>query len=118
MLIKVGEKQAEKDFIGYEFSTRRGHEGIKMYRDLNGKPTTKLYDDGNYLNPEKANSYVYRAFLGQKFSIEKSLIENINTFDTLELMDFTKVIFEKSVSLSVKKKVEIKSKYPLVKIAY
>ncbi len=30
VLIKVGEKQAEKDFIVYEFSSRRGHEGIKM----------------------------------------------------------------------------------------
>jgi len=63
VLVKVGEKQAEKDFIGYEFSSRRGHEGIKMYRDENGETTTNLYDEDNNLNQEKANSYIYRAFL-------------------------------------------------------
>ncbi|MEG4534734.1 N-6 DNA methylase [Microcoleus sp. D2_18a_D3] len=115
VLIKVGEKQAEKDFIGYEFSNRRGHEGIKMYHN-NGKPTTKLYDDDNHLNPEKANNYVYRSFLGQQFSIEKSLSENVTTFGTLELIDFKKLVFEKSISLGIKKKVEIKSKYKLVKL--
>jgi len=109
ILIKVGEKQAEKDFIGYEFSSRRGHEGIKMYRDENGKPTTKLYDEENPLNPEKANSYVYRSFLNKKFSIEKSLADNITTFETLDLIDFGKLAFEKSISLGVKKKVDFNS---------
>lgn len=109
VLIKVGEKQAEKDFIGYEFSNRRGHEGIKMYRDENGILTTKLYDDQNHLNGEKVNSYVYRAFLRQNFSIEESLAENINIINTLELMDFKKMSFEKSISLGVKKKVVFSS---------
>lgn len=117
VLIKVGEKQAEKDFIGYEFSSRRGHEGIKMYRDENGKPITKLYDEENPLNPEKANSYVYRSFLNKKFSIENSLADNITTFDTLELVDFTKLAFEKAIALGVKKKVQLSSKWDLVKLS-
>lgn len=117
VLIKVGEKQAEKDFIGYEFSTRRGHEGIKMYRDENGKPTTKLYDEENHLNPEKANSYVYRSFLNKIFSVEKSLADNISTFDTLDLVDFTKLAFEKAIALGVKKKVQLSSKWELVKLS-
>jgi type I restriction enzyme M protein len=117
VLIKVGEKQAEKDFIGYEFSSRRGHEGIKMYRDEEGKPTTKLYDDKNPLNPLKANSYVNRSFLNKKFTIEKTLEENITTFDTLEVMDFTKIFFEKSISINAKKKVKVESKHPIVKLS-
>jgi type I restriction enzyme M protein len=109
VLIKVGEKQGEKDFIGYEFSSRRGHEGIKMYRDESGKQITKLYDNENHLNSEKANSYVYRSFLNKKFSIAKSLADNITTFDTLELIDFGKLAFEKSISLGAKKKVDFSS---------
>ncbi|MCF3578862.1 restriction endonuclease subunit S [Planktothrix agardhii] len=116
VLIKVGDKQAEKDFIGYDFSGRRGHEGIKMYRDQNGKPTTKLYDDDNHLNPEKANNYVYCSFLQESFSIEQSLQENITYFDTLELIDFKRLVFEKSISINAKKKVKINSKYELAKI--
>ena len=117
VLIKVGEKQAEKDFIGYEFSNRRGHEGIRMHRDEFGKVSTKLYDDDNPLNEEKANSYVYRAFLGEQVDIEESLQNNLTTFDLTELMDFKKLSFEKSISLGVKKKIEFKSsKYELQKI--
>ena len=117
VLIKVGEKQAEKDFIGYEFSSRRGHEGIKMYRDENGKPTTKLYDDDNHLNEEKASSYVYRSFLGEQKNIVKDLQNNITNFDLIELIDFKKLVFEKAISLGIKKKIEIKSKWSSVKLA-
>lgn len=117
-VIKIGgEKQAEKDFLGYEFSNRRGHEGIKMFRDEGGKPTTKLYDDENPLNTNKANSYVYRAFLGKKISVEESLSKNITIFDLPELSDFKKLIFDKSIMLSVKKKVKIASKYALVPLS-
>lgn len=108
LLIKVGEKQAEKDFIGYEFSSRRGHEGIKMYRDENGKPITKLYDDDNPLNEEKANSYVYRAFLGEQKEIANSLKKNLAYFDLTELIDFKKLGFEKAISLGAKKKIDYK----------
>ncbi|AIF53544.1 restriction endonuclease subunit S [Pelosinus sp. UFO1] len=116
VLIKVGEKQSEKDFIGYEFSNRRGHEGIKMYRDENGKATTRLYDETNPLNPEKANSYVYRAFLGEKLDIHKSLNENIFSIDTVQLLDFSKMLFEKNISLNIKK-IDVKSKWNLTKIS-
>ena len=116
VLINVGEKQAEKDFIGYEFSNRRGHEGMKMYRDENGKPTTILYDDDNHLNEEKASSYVYQAFLGKQKDIDESLQNNLAYFDLTDLIDFKKLAFEKTISLRVKKKVEIKSKYDLVRI--
>lgn len=113
VLIKVGEKQSEKDFIGYEFSNRRGHEGIKMYRDENGKPTTKLYDDDNHLNEEKANSYVYRAFLGKQEDIALNLSKNLSTLDLTDLIDFKNLNFEKSISLAVQKKIKITSKYAL-----
>ena len=55
MIIKVGEKQTEKDFLGYEFSNRRGSEGIKLYFNEENEFATKLYDNWRSLNPEKAN---------------------------------------------------------------
>lgn len=113
VLIKVGEKQAEKDFIGYEFSSRRGHEGIKMYRDENGKPTTKLFDDENHLNEEKVNSYVYKAFLGQQNEINENLKTHLSNIELTTLIDFKKFGFDKAISINVKKKVKIKSKYEL-----
>ena len=99
VVIKVGEKQEEKNFIGYEFSNRRGHEGIKM---LPGG--TKLYDENNQLNPEKANSYIYKAFLNEKVSIDETMNKNVSIIDLIDMMKFDKVDFEKAISLTVKKK--------------
>ncbi|SCY87684.1 restriction endonuclease subunit S [Alkaliphilus peptidifermentans] len=117
VLIKVGEKQAEKNFIGYEFSSRRGHEGIKMYRDENGKPITKLYDDENHLNEEKANSYVYQAFLGRQKEIAESLKENLSSFNLNDLINFKTLDFEKVISINAKKRVKLVSIWPITKLS-
>ena len=45
VIIKTGKKQDEKSFLGYEFSERRGHEGLKWLP--NG---TKLYNEKNMDN--------------------------------------------------------------------
>ena len=50
VLIKTnptGNNDQEKEFLGYEFSNRRGHEGIKMFTDTQGSHTTKLYNETN-----------------------------------------------------------------------
>jgi len=118
VLIKVGEKQAEKNFIGYEFSSRRGHEGIKMYRDEDGKPSTKLYDDENHLNEEKANSYIYKSFLNKSISrIPIELKENLVSKKLNSLIKGYKSIkFTKAISLSFVQEQIIVSKYDIVKL--
>ena len=116
IVIKSGEKQAEKDFIGYEFSNRRGHEGIKMYRDIEGTLSTKLYDDHDHLNPEKCNSYIYSAFLSKHKEVSESLKGNLSSISLIEMLDFKKMNFEKTFSLSIEKKVKIKSKWGLKRV--
>jgi type I restriction enzyme M protein len=96
------ETQEEKEFIGYEFSSRRGHEGIKMYRDDKGIPSTKLYDDSNTLNKAKSNFYVHSSFLNSYPEIEEELKDNVNTIDLNTLIDFSQLIFDNSISLSGK----------------
>ncbi len=116
VLIKVGEKQAEKDFIGYEFSSRRGHEGIKMYRDGKGELTTKLYDEKNYLNCERANSYIYNSFLKIPVGVSENISENVHLIPLVEMMSFKTVEFNKSIGLTPKKKVKINSKWKFVRL--
>lgn len=105
LLIKTGEKQAEKDFIGYEFSNRRGHEGIKMHREMGGKLKTRLYDEDDLRSPKKANSYIYNAFLRESNEIDQDLAENLISFNLTELIDFHKVNFEKTISFRSQKKI-------------
>lgn len=111
VIIKVGEKQAEKNFIGYEFSNRRGHEGIKMLP--NG---TKLYDEDNLLNPQKANSYIYKAFLNEKISIDETMKKNISVANLIDMMSFDRVEFEKEISTNKKKALKLNSSFEFIQV--
>jgi type I restriction enzyme M protein len=52
VLVKTGEKDAEKRFLGYEFSNRRGSEGIHpMQRSKSIDECTQLYDADSFSNP-------------------------------------------------------------------
>lgn len=116
VLIKTnptGNNEQEKAFLGYEFSNRRGHEGIKMFSDAQGNFTTKLYHETNRFDKTKASSYVYDAFLGKAQTIDESLSENIQMQKLYEMMKFDRVGFEKEINTNFKKKVEFASKWPL-----
>ena len=111
-VVKTGEKQAEKKFLGYEFSNRRGSEGIHaIARSKSIDECTSLYDENSYVNSLKANSYIYSAFTGQTKEINESLKENISYMDLVDMMSFDRINFEKNISLNAKKKFKIESKW-------
>jgi type I restriction enzyme M protein len=118
VLIKTGEKDAEKRFLGYEFSNRRGSEGIHaIQRSKSIDECTQLYDADNFTNPHKASTYIYKAFSGE-FDIElpDNLKQNVSYQNLVDMFTFDRVDFEKNISLSAKKKVKIESKWEVVRI--
>lgn len=118
VLVKTGEKNEEKRFLGYEFSNRRGSEGIHaIQRSKSIDECTQLYDADSFTNPEKASFYIYKAFLGE-FDLEppENLLQNISYQNLIDMFTFDRVDFEKSISLSAKKKIVIESKYDQTKL--
>ncbi|MCV9928053.1 restriction endonuclease subunit S [Flavobacterium sp. LS1R49] len=115
---KKKEKEDEKRFLGYEFSNRRGSEGIHpMQRGKNIEDYTQLFDPEVFNNPKKASTYIYKAFQGDfDFPIDEVLQKNISRHNLVDMITFDRVDFEKNISLSVKKKVSIESKWELVRI--
>ncbi|MCX4274345.1 MAG: restriction endonuclease subunit S [Candidatus Gastranaerophilales bacterium] len=113
VIVKTGEKDAEKQFLGYEFSNRRGCEGIHaIQRGKSIDECTKLYDSKISDNPKKASTYIYKAFKNDfNFEIDESLKENISRVSLLDMMTFDRSVFEKVINTKVKKKVKIKSKW-------
>jgi len=113
VVIKSGQKDEEKRFLGYEFSNRRGSEGIHpIQRGKSIAECTRLFDENNFENPEKASTYIYKAFQGDfNFEIHESLQKNISRHDLVDMLTFDRVEFEKNISTSVKKKVKIESKW-------
>lgn len=94
VLIKTGDGKEEQKFLGYKFSERRGQEGL---HPLPGG--TKLYDETNLLDPRKANSYIYHAFLGESAEIDESLANNIFYGRMSEFVEYGTSKFDKSISL-------------------
>ncbi len=118
VLVKSGEKNEEKQFLGYEFSNRRGSEGIHpVQRGKSIDESTKLFDTEIFDNPEKASTYIYKAFQGDfKYEIDDSLQQHISRHNLIDMLTFDRVDFEKNVSLSAKKKIKIDTKWDLAKI--
>ncbi len=118
VLVKSGEKQTEKQFLGYEFSNRRGSEGIHaVQRGKAIDQCTMLFDADVFDNPKKASTYIYHAFNGDfDTPIDESLTEHISRQNLVDMFTFDRVDFEKSISLAVKKKVNIESKWDSFKL--
>jgi len=119
VVVKSGEKKKEKEFLGYEFSNRRGNEGIHpIQRSKSIEECTKLFDPDRFDNPKKASTYIYQAFSGKLDSqIDESLKENIFRHDLVEMLTFDHGSFEKTISITAKKKLKFKSKWPLTKLS-
>ena len=115
VIIKTGEKDAEKRFLGYEFSNRRGSEGIHaIQRGKSIDDCTRLFDINSFDNPQKASTYIYKAFKNENIDIDESLKDNISKVNLLDMMTFDRADFEKTINVKAKKK--IASKYTFKKI--
>ncbi len=118
VLVKTGQKKEEKPFLGYEFSNRRGSEGIHpIQRGKSIDDCTSLFDADVFDNPEKASTYIYKAFNGDfDFPIHESLEKNVSRISLVDTLTFDRIDFEKNISLLSKKKIKIESKYDQVKL--
>lgn len=120
VLANSGEKAEEKQFLGYEFSDRRGQEGINIYKDEENHIISSLFSDIDNLDNEKLNSFVYKNFVNE--DVEKQIIDinlqeehplknHIDYCRLSELIDFSLPKFEKVINLNSKKKLKFESKY-------
>ncbi len=109
-------KEEQKKFLGYEFSKRRGYEGIIIHKDENGKMTTKLYDPENYDNPTKVSAYIRKSFDDDYLDVNEEIKPYGRWAYLPELIDWNKVDFDKAINLEGYRKVLVESKWPLVKL--
>jgi type I restriction enzyme M protein len=123
VLADSGEKDIEKEFYGYEFSNRRGHEGIHIYKDEEGKINSKLYNEdfAELEDKNKLNSYILRNFNHDKhleneiteiqISENHPLKNHIHYVRLSQLMSFDLKKFDKSINLNKRNQFKIDSKY-------
>lgn len=105
-----------KAFLGYDWSSAKGDEGIKLIKDAAGRHLTPLYDEADRDNPEKINHAIVRNFLGELKEIPVALQPWLTLSSLPDLLGFIRTSFEKQISLTAKKTVTIQSRWPVVKL--
>jgi len=133
-----------KKFLGYEWSSAKGNEGIKylggqsvkIEKDEEGEEEaleqddkrvlenllklnniqTPLYDPHDLLNSDKINSLIRANFNGEVVTVPEALQEFVTTAGLVDMLDFSRKEFNKAISLTPKKSIAIESKWELVKL--
>lgn len=113
VIVKSGEKDVEKRFLGYEFSNRRGNEGIHaIQRGKNIDECTLLFDTNSYDNPLRASTYIYKAFKGDfTLPIAENMQSHISRMSLVDMLSFDRSTFEKFISTTAKKKIKFSDKW-------
>lgn len=113
VIVKTGnDNDQQKEYLGYEFQGKKGQEGIRIY-NYGGM----LFDPNNYLNPEKANSYIRNYIINN--SVQKIIDEqkeHVSIYSLTDLINFSGLEFEKIIKTYSDKKHIIQTKWNLVKI--
>jgi type I restriction enzyme M protein len=108
------DKNSEKAFLGYEFSNRKGSEGLKILSGT-GRIETALYSETDDADPDKINTLIRQNFLGEEINVPQALADYVTISPLLELMTFDQVRFDKAIGTSIKKKAHSK-RWPMVKL--
>lgn len=123
------DKKEAKAFLGYEWSSRKGSEGIKYIGaattdeddELSANKgihriQTPLFDPNDLLNEGKLNTLIRHNFLGEPITVPESLQPFVSVYRLIDMLDFNKVEMDKAIKTTTDKKIEIVSKYPLVEL--
>lgn len=119
LLIKSpSDNKEQKKFLGYEWSNRKGDEGLK---ELNDPYLTPLFERGNPNNENKLAHLIREAFLYSQSQIPQDLSLYAQKARLIDMMDFDKVEFNKAISLNPNQTQSdanpfIHSKYELVRL--
>lgn len=114
VIIKTGkELDEQKEYLGYTFEGDRGSEGIKII-NYGGR----LFDELDYNNPERANSYVRNSIkdieIKEIFAPQR---KNIFINYLTDLINFKQVSFEKIIKEDLNKTFKVESKWPLLRLS-
>ena len=113
LIVNAPKKKKEiKKFLGYWWSKAKGREGIKY---IGGKTVndiiTPLFDPKDLNNDEKINTAIKRNFIGDPTD---ELPKHCYYANLIDMLDFTRVDFNKAISLNPKQNVE--TKWDLVRL--
>ncbi len=107
-------KKAQKQFLGYEWSTRKGSEGIKYEGgETVNDIMTPLFDPKDLDNDRKINTAIKNNFIGETTD---PLPEHCHYAKLTDMLNFSRVDFDKVLGLNPKQDIDIETQWELVKL--
>ncbi|MGL3830963.1 N-6 DNA methylase [Staphylococcus aureus] len=130
VVIKTPEsKKDAKIFLGYEWSKRRGQEGIKYIgtslsddemeiskNSAISRINTKLFNPYNLNDESKVNTVIRKNFINQLNEIPEELEDYGLIADLTELMDFSRTKFDANIKLTPNINYHLESNYEIDKL--
>ena len=121
------DKDEKKAFLGYEWSSTKGNEGIKYLNQSNSdeddslakrkgieRIQTPLFNPQNLFDDTKINSLIRQNFNQQAINIPESLSNYVSLLPLSKMLDFSRAAFDKVIHTKLQKKLIITSKYPVI----
>lgn len=111
------DNKEQKKFLGYEWSSAKGNEGLSYIGgetvfDIN----TPLFDPKNRDNSDKISYVIRQNFNGEQLTIPEHLTPFVTQVYLHDVLDFSRKDFNKAFNLSAQSKVEIETRWDSVRI--
>lgn len=129
LIVKSPTDKAEiKRFLGYEWSTRKGDEGIKyLNTSVQGEDEvltrkgldsiqTPLFNPKDLDDTSRINTLVRSYYLGEPIPVSEKLSSYCSTIRMEEMIDFKRTEFDMGLSTSKRETSLLQSKYPPISI--
>lgn len=119
----------KKKFLGYEWSTRKGQEGIKYIganfsdeeMEISKKQAinsiqTPLFNPNDLNDSEKVNTLIRKNFNNELDSLPDNLKSFVSVVNLVDMLDFKQPLFDAQIKTRAEKKTKIHTKYPIKKL--
>ena len=112
LVIKApADNKEQKDFLGYDWSKRKGKEGIKII-----KAGGKLFDNDDRSAEGTLAAAVRKTFDGVAPTLTQEQAVYASIVNTRDMLDFSRVSFNKALRLTAEQKFEFKTKFAMVNL--
>ncbi len=111
IIISPSKNAEQKEFLGYEWSNRKGSEGIKIT-----KAGGKLYNPDQRWGEDSISAAVRNSYYGLTLDSADANSSIVNYVATSDLLDFTREKFDIAIKTAVEKQISIVSQYDILKL--
>ena len=111
IIISPSKNAEQKDFLGYEWSNRKGSEGIKIINSGG-----KLFNPNQRWSMNILSAAIRNSYYGLPWECADLDSSIVNYVTTSNLLDFSREKFDITIKTSIEKQITVTSKYEILKM--